>query len=155
MTPDEVIKKLKAQGVTITVRTLQNWVNAGLVPKPERGRKGTGGSWADYPPETIPEALTAHLLKDMYRLKNDEIKKARRGYLEGRRFPYSRVYGWCYEAVVKGRKETSSDKERNHLLYLETLAISLREALQTAIDNELLSEDDTRVEELLRVLPEI
>ena len=40
MGPNEVIDELKKRGVNITVRTLQNWVNAGLIPKPERGRKG-------------------------------------------------------------------------------------------------------------------
>jgi len=81
--PDEVIKKLKAQGVTMAARTLREWVNAGLIPKPERGRKGTGGSWADYPPETIPEALTAHLLKEVLRLRKDEIAELRQAYKKG------------------------------------------------------------------------
>ena len=83
MGPNEVIEELKKRGINITVRTLQNWVNAGLVPKPERGRKGTGGSWADYPPETIPEALTAHLLKEVQRLRNPEIAELRQAYKKG------------------------------------------------------------------------
>ena len=81
--PNEVIEELEKRGITMTVRTLQNWVNAGLIPKPERGRKGTGGSWADYPPETIPEALTAHLLKDVQRLRNPEIAELRQAYKKG------------------------------------------------------------------------
>ena len=99
--PNEVIEELKKRGINITVRTLQNWVNAGLVPKPERGRKGTGGSWADYPPETIPEALTAHLLKEVQRLRNAEIAEARKGYYEGKRVPYSDTWGHIADLVKK------------------------------------------------------
>lgn len=101
MGPDEVIKKLEEQGVTIAARTLREWVNAGLIPKPERGRKGTGGSWADYPPETIPEALTAHLLKEVQRLRKDEIAEARKGYYEGKRVPYSDTWGHIADLVKK------------------------------------------------------
>ncbi len=99
--PNEVIEELEKRGINITVRTLQNWVNAGLVPKPERGRKGTGGSWADYPEETIPEALTAYLLKDVQRLKNSEIAEARRAYREGEQAPYSEAWGHIADLVKK------------------------------------------------------
>jgi len=100
--PNEVIGELKKRGVNITVRTLQNWVNAGLVPKPERGRKGTGGSWADYPPETVPEALTVHLLKDIQRLRNAEIAEARKGYYEGKQTPFSDAWGQVVELLKQG-----------------------------------------------------
>lgn len=99
--PNEVIEELEKRGITMTVRTLQNWVNAGLIPKPERGRKGTGGSWADYPPETIPEALTAHLLKDVQRLRNPEIAEARRAHREGEQAPYSGAWGQVADLVKK------------------------------------------------------
>lgn len=104
MGPNEVIEELEKRGINITVRTLQNWVNAGLVPKPERGRKGTGGSWADYPEETIPEALTAHLLKDVQRLKNSEIAEARKSYYEGKRAPFSDAWGQVVELLKQGNQ---------------------------------------------------
>lgn len=102
LTPDEVIEVLRDHGLDITRRTLFNWEKAGLVPEAERGSFGQGGGkWSDYPDETIPEALTAHLLKGVYRLKHAEIARAREGYNMGKLKPYSGVWG----AVIQRIKE--------------------------------------------------
>jgi len=94
MTPDEVIKKLKAQGVNITMRTLQRWVKDELIPAPERGSYGQGGgTWADYPDETVSEALTAYVLKDIHNLRNSEIAKAKKSFTEGKQTVYGAMYG--------------------------------------------------------------
>jgi hypothetical protein len=107
MGPDEVIKKLEEQGVTIAARTLREWVNAGLIPKPERGRKGTGGSWADYPPETIPEALTAHLLKEVQRLRKDEIAELRQAYKKSEENISSNVWGIALTTIKSDGYKTA------------------------------------------------
>ena len=94
MNPDQVIEKLKEHGLDITVRTLQRWVKDGLLPEPKRGTHGRGtGSWADYPDETIPEALTVSILKDVYRLKHSEIAEARKAYKEGRAGVHASIWG--------------------------------------------------------------
>jgi hypothetical protein len=107
MGPDEVIKKLEEQGVTIAARTIREWVNAGLIPKPERGRKGTGGSWADYPPETIPEALTAHLLKEVQRLRKDEIAELRQAYKKSEENISSNVWGIALTTIKSDGYKTA------------------------------------------------
>ena len=92
--PAGVIEKLKEHGVDITVRTLQRWVNDGLVPEPKRGNYGRGrGSWADYPAETIIDALTVSILKEVYRLRHDEISRARKNFNERKLEPYSLLWG--------------------------------------------------------------
>mgnify|MGYP000850525282 FL=1 len=92
--PDKVIEELQKHGVDITVRTLQRWVKDGLLPEPKRGTHGRGtGSWADYPDETIPEALTVSILKDVYRLKHSEIAEARKAYKERKLAPYAATWG--------------------------------------------------------------
>lgn len=84
LTPDLVVEQLEAQGVNITRRTLLNWEKAGLIPKAKRGSYGQGGGkWADYPTDTIPEALTAQILKDVYRFTNKEVAEARKIAYEG------------------------------------------------------------------------
>ena len=94
VTPDEVIKKLEEHGLDITRRTLLRWEGEGLIPKPERGSYGQGGGkWTDYPDETIPEALTASILKDAYRLKHAEIAEARKAHKERRLAPYAGTWG--------------------------------------------------------------
>lgn len=81
LTPDQVINELQQRGLTITRRTLLNWEKAELIPAASRGSHGQGGGkWADYPTDTIPEALTAHLLKDVFRMTNAEIAQARADY---------------------------------------------------------------------------
>ncbi len=97
VTPDKVIEKLSEYGIDIGVRTLQRWVKDGLIPTPERGSYGQGkGTWADYPPETVPEALTANLLRRVYRLKNTEIAEARKGFFEGKPTFFKDTYGFYY-----------------------------------------------------------
>lgn len=66
MTREEVLEKLKTFGINISGETLRRWVNARLIPTPQRGNIGrAGGRWSNYPPETPWEAFTAwHLLKD-------------------------------------------------------------------------------------------
>ncbi|EGO65390.1 hypothetical protein [Acetonema longum] len=66
MTREEVLQSLETLGVSIHSDTLRRWVNAELVPFPDRGNKGrAGGRWTEYPPETPWEAFAAaHLLKD-------------------------------------------------------------------------------------------
>ena len=81
LTPDQVINELQQRGLTITRRTLLNWEKAELIPAASRGSYGQGGGkWADYPRDTIPEALTAQLLKDVFRMPNAEIAQARADY---------------------------------------------------------------------------
>ena len=81
LTPDSVIEQLEAKGLTIARRTLLRWERADLIPKAKRGSYGQGGGkWADYPRDTIPEALTAQLLKDVFRMPNAEIAQARADY---------------------------------------------------------------------------
>jgi len=58
--PNEGIEELKKRGINITVRTLQNWVNAGSCAQAQKGAaREPAGSWADYPPETIPRGLNS------------------------------------------------------------------------------------------------
>jgi hypothetical protein len=60
MTPDEVVNTLKKMGVEITRRTLLNYENWGLIPKPKRGGLGRGkGRTTYYPDETPAEAYAA------------------------------------------------------------------------------------------------
>ena len=61
MTYEEVLKS-----VDISRETLRRWVNAGLIPTPERGNNGrAGGRWSEYPVETLWEiAAASHLLTD-------------------------------------------------------------------------------------------
>ena len=100
--PDEVIKELKKHGVDIHRKTLLRWEKAELVPAAKRRALGQGRGWeTDYPDETIPEALTAHLLKDVQRLRNSEIAEARKGYYEGKRAPYSETWGHIADLVKK------------------------------------------------------
>lgn len=97
MLPDEIIGELKQRGITITRRTLLNWEKAGLVPEATRGSYGQGGGkWADYPEETIPAAMTAYLLKEVYQLKNADIAEARKGFFEGRPAFFKDTYGYYY-----------------------------------------------------------
>ncbi len=78
LTPDRIIAELETRGLDITRRTLLNWEKAGLIPKAKRGSYGQGGGkWADYPAETIPEALAAQLLKKVFSRTNAQIAKAR------------------------------------------------------------------------------
>lgn len=100
--PDKVIEELQKHGVGITVRTLQRWVKDGLLPEPKRGTHGRGtGSWADYPDETIPEALTVSILKDVYRLKHSEIAEARKAYNEGKLAYYSTTWGDTLQSIKR------------------------------------------------------
>ena len=100
--PDKVIEELQKHGVDITVRTLQRWVKAGLVPEPKRGSYGQGrGTWADYPEETIPEALTVHVLQGVYQLKQSEIAEARKAYKEGRAAYYSTTWGDTLQSIKR------------------------------------------------------
>lgn len=64
MTREEVLQRLEELRISISGETLRRWVNAELVPMPERGNKGrAGGRWSEYPPETPWEAFAAaHLL---------------------------------------------------------------------------------------------
>lgn len=100
--PDKVIEELQKHGVDITVRTLQRWVKAGLVPEPKRGSYGQGrGTWADYPEETIPEALTVHVLQGVYQLKQSEIAEARKAYNEGKLAYYSTTWGDTLQSIKR------------------------------------------------------
>jgi len=66
MKPNDVIEQLKELGVDISRETLRRWVNANLIPEPERGNLGRGqGRYSEYPQETVWEAFAAwHLLKE-------------------------------------------------------------------------------------------
>lgn len=102
VTPDEVIKKLEEHGLDITRRTLLRWEGEGLIPKPERGSYGQGGGkWTNYPDETIPEALTVSILKDVYRLKHSEIAEARKAYNEGKLAYYSTTWGDTLQSIKR------------------------------------------------------
>jgi hypothetical protein len=128
VTPDKVLEVLLSHGVDMNIRTLQRWAKSGLIPTPERGRLGTGGSWADYPDETIPEALTANLLKKVFKLKNDDVAGARRGYLDGERRFFTDTYktfidrisqGLEYEAVLRlAEEEKKAYTNAEHALEL-------------------------------------
>lgn len=94
VTPDEVIEKLREHGVDITRRTLFNWETDGLIPEAKRGSYGQGGGkWTHYPDETIIEALTVSILKEVYRLRHDEISRARKNFNERKLEPYSLLWG--------------------------------------------------------------
>ena len=100
--PDEVIKELKKHGVDIHRKTLLRWEKAELVPAAKRRALGQGRGWeTDYPDETIPEALTAYILKDVQRLTNAEIAEARKAYYEGTRAPFSDAWGKCAGVIKK------------------------------------------------------
>lgn len=102
VTPDEVIRALEEQGLNITRRTLFNWEKAGLVPEAKCGSYGQGGGkWTDYPEETVPEALTAHLLKGVYQLKHSEIAEARSAYREECLAPHSCTWGATIERIQR------------------------------------------------------
>lgn len=104
MTPDQVIRELKKRDADITRRTLFNWEEAELIPKAKRGSYGQGGGkWADYPDETVSEALTAYLLKNVYRLKNAEIAEARKGYKEGNKRFFTDTYIYYLNHIKKGQ----------------------------------------------------
>ncbi len=78
MTREEVL-----QNASISCETLRRWVNAGLVPTPQRGNKGrAGGKWSEYPPETKWEiAAAAHLLKAHSMKQVAEVRAAARGFI--------------------------------------------------------------------------
>jgi len=129
VTPEKVLAVLSSQGVNITMRTLQRWAKDELIPAPERGSYGQGGgTWADYPDETIPEALTANLLKKVFKLKNDDVAGARRGYLDGERRFFTDTYktfidrisqGLEYEAVLRlAEEEKKAYTNAEHALEL-------------------------------------
>lgn len=58
MSPKEIIGRLQWLKVRITDRTLYNYSEWGLIPKPQRGA-GRSGKWVEYPDETIAEAYAA------------------------------------------------------------------------------------------------
>ena len=54
MNGQELIEQAKARGFSLSERTLRYWVQAGLIPKPQRVSDGhRGGSWAIYEPEAL------------------------------------------------------------------------------------------------------
>lgn len=79
LSADDLIKELEVQGLTMSQRTLQRWSKAEMIPEPSRGSYGQGGgTYADYPAETLSEILAAQILKKVYRFKNREVAEARR-----------------------------------------------------------------------------
>jgi hypothetical protein len=113
--PDEIIGELKQRGITITRRTLLNWEKAGLVPEATRGSYGQGGGkWADYPEETIPAAMTAYLLKEVYQLKNADIAEARKGFFEGKPAFFKDTYGRYYTKLEPGKQDFTSLLQTAH-----------------------------------------
>ena len=84
VSPEDVINELEQHGVSLSIRTLQRWVKDGLIPEPERGSHGQGrGTWANYPDDTVPQALTVQVLRKAHKLKHDQIADARRVAQEG------------------------------------------------------------------------
>lgn len=63
MTPDELIRRLKALGIPSSRTTLARWVRQGLIPAPARRSLGRGrGSESIYPPSALGEAAASALL---------------------------------------------------------------------------------------------
>ena len=63
MSPDEVIEKTKALGITVSRSTLTRYTKYYLVSKPQRGSLGRGGGrWAAYPSTAPLEVATAKLM---------------------------------------------------------------------------------------------
>lgn len=63
MTPDEVLVELVKKGIIVSRKTLLNYENRGLIPKPNRGSGGRGvGRFTDYPIGTVEQAVKAHYM---------------------------------------------------------------------------------------------
>ena len=60
MTPDQILEKMKAAGISLSRPSLTRYESQGLIPEPKRGGGGRGvGMWTDYPEHTTIEAIAA------------------------------------------------------------------------------------------------
>lgn len=79
MSPAELVDALVGLGVKLTERTLLNWVNAGVLPEPERSNLGRSrGKIVDYPPDAPFVAYAAWRLKFDGGLKLPDIARIKR-----------------------------------------------------------------------------
>ncbi len=63
MNPTDFVDKLKEKGIEITTRTLQNYVQKGLIPTPERRGEGRGrGKSSEYPESALYEFMASYQL---------------------------------------------------------------------------------------------
>jgi hypothetical protein len=58
MNPNDLVERLAKIGVNITSRTIFNYAEWQIIPKPERGAS-RAGKWVDYPDEAILEIYAA------------------------------------------------------------------------------------------------
>ena len=83
MTPSELVSALIGLGIKVTERTLLNWVNAGVLPEPERSNLGRSrGKIADYTPDAPFVAYAAWRLKFDGGLKLPEIACIKRDVVD-------------------------------------------------------------------------
>lgn len=88
---DQVLEEAKNLGAKIGRETLRRWVNAGLIPTPERGNLGrAGGKWSKYPRHTPWEVFaTFHMLKRYSMEQTAQTRKAALGFIAD--FCYSKM----------------------------------------------------------------
>jgi hypothetical protein len=106
MTQNEVLKELLDHDINISVRTLQRYVEWGLIPKPNITRKGrAGGTKADYPPHTPAEIYAALLLINDSdgRFKVETVRNVREIalYLEKLSYSYKSPYDILNNEKIK------------------------------------------------------
>ena len=76
MTPTELVQSLVVLGIKVTERTLLNWVNAGVLPEPERCNMGRSkGKIAEYSPDATFFGYAAWRLKADAGLRLPEIAR--------------------------------------------------------------------------------
>ena len=76
----QVVERLRAQSLDISLRTLQNYVNAGLAPRPDHQNRGrAGGRVALFPAEAVGEvAASWELINGRFQIKLEFVAKARK-----------------------------------------------------------------------------
>ena len=83
MTPTELVQSLEDLGIKVTERTLLNWVNAGVLPEPERCNMGRSrGKIVQYSPEAGFFGYAAWRLKADAGLRLPEIARIKKDVVD-------------------------------------------------------------------------
>ena len=122
MSPDEVLKKLKALGIASSRATLLRNKDAKLISQPEEGGGGRGvGRYTDYPSETVFEYFASHHIIKGKHASSDKVAAARRVINEFAYIPpigilWDEYDAFKKEVVLKFKEKYNKNPQRDELL---------------------------------------